>query len=41
MKVMYYVGDRNSILNKLRHKWTGPWIVSEIINSKEVSKGKH
>ena len=35
-KVMYYVGDRESNLRKLRHKWTGPWVIMERISANEV-----
>ena len=24
-KVIYYIGDRDSPMRKLKHKWTGPW----------------
>ena len=26
-KVVYYIGDRDSPMRKLRNKWTGPWKV--------------
>ena len=29
-KVLYFIGDRNHNLHKLREKWSGPWIVSKM-----------
>ena len=29
---MYFVGDRNIAMRKWRQKWTGPWLIHEIIN---------
>ena len=26
-KVIYYIGDKDSSMRKLKHKWTGPWRV--------------
>ena len=30
-KVVYYIGDRDAPLRKLRNKWSGPWRVIEQI----------
>ena len=34
--VLYYIGDQNHRLQKLRAKWSGPWIVSEMLNDNTV-----
>ena len=45
-KVVYYIGDRDSNLKKLKHKWSGPWRVSErvypnvVILSNDSNGGK-
>ena len=35
-KVLYYIGDRNSHSRKLRHRWTGPFTISQRINENTV-----
>jgi hypothetical protein len=36
-KVMYYIGDKNEELKKIRPKWTGIWKIIERISDNEVS----
>ena len=35
-KVVYYIGDKDAPLRKLRNKWTGPWRVEKQLYPKTV-----
>ena len=35
-KVLYYIGDTQQANKKWRSKWTGPWIISKVLNDSTV-----
>ena len=35
-KVLYYVGDQYDTLKKWRQRWTGPWLITMVLNDSTV-----
>ena len=36
VKVLYYVGDQYDTLKKWRQRWTGPWLITMVLNDSTV-----